>query len=577
VFTGKHPACGEKATPEYLGHGSFLHMPIYRDRSMKDTDKTKEELLAQIAGLKSRIEVLEKTEVDHHKNLEAALRKSEATYRELVDIFSAGIYEVDLTNGKFLSINDVMCEYTGYTREEFFEMKVWDILTEESLNIQLERYDKILRGESVPEIVELGLIDKNGRELVILVHPKITYENGQPVKATSIVHDITEKKKLEQELLKAQKLESLGVLAGGIAHDFNNFLSGIMGNISLAKLGVDQGEDITESLDEALRVASRASALTRQLLVFSKGGAPVKKTASISEVLRDSTIFALRGSSVKCEFNIAEDLWPVRVDIGQFSQVIHNLAINAVQAMPQGGTIRLHAHNADLKDPSGLPLKAGRYTKISLQDQGLGIPRDHLAKIFDPYFTTKHKGSGLGLTMTYSTVHAHDGHIAVESEMGKGTTFRIYMPASHEELVESEDREVRLKKGSGKILVMDDDEAIREVTEKILMELGYEVGSASDGAETIALYRNAAQSGRPFDAVIMDLTIPGGMGGKEAIRQLLRIDPQVSAIVSSGYSNDPIMSEYEKYGFRGVATKPYRIEKLSWVLHDVLVEAKEGD
>ncbi len=543
---------------------------------MKDTDKTKEELIAQIAELKRRIERFEKAEVDHHKNMEAALRKSEATYRELVDIFSAGIYEIDLTNGKFLSVNDVMCEYTGYTKEEFFEMKSWDVLTEDSLKIQLERYDKILRGESVPEIVELELIDKNGRELVILVHPKITYENGQPVKVTSIVHDITEKKRLEQELLKAQKLESLGVLAGGIAHDFNNFLSGIMGNISLAKLGADQGEDITESLDEALRVASRASALTRQLLVFSKGGAPVKKTASISEVLRDSTIFALRGSKVKCEFNIAEDLWPVRVDIGQFSQVIHNLAINAVQAMPQGGTIRLHAHNADLKAQSGLPLEDGRYAKISLQDEGLGIPRDHLAKVFDPYFTTKHKGSGLGLTMTYSTVHAHDGHIAVESEMGKGTTFRIYMPASHEELVEGEDREVRLKKGSGKILVMDDDEAIREVTEKILMELGYEVGSASDGAETITLYQNAAKSGRPFDAVIMDLTIPGGMGGKEAIQQLLRIDPKVNAIVSSGYSNDPIMSEYEKYGFRGVATKPYRIEKLSWVLHDVLVEAKEG-
>ena len=176
---------------------------------------------------------------------------------------------------------------------------------------------------------------------------------------------------------------------------------------------------------------------------------------------------------VKCEFSIAEDLWPVRVDLGQFSQVIHNLVLNAVQAMPQGGSIRLHARNAELEDQSGLPLEAGRYAKISLQDVGLGIPQEHLAKVFDPYFTTKREGSGLGLTMTYTTIHAHDGHIAVESEMAKGTTFRIYMPASHEELVESEDREVQLKKGSGKILVMDDDEAIREVTEKILMELGY--------------------------------------------------------------------------------------------------------
>ncbi len=410
-----------------------------------------------------------------------------------------------------------------------------------------------------------------------LINSKIEYENGQPVRTTTIFHDITEKKRLEQELLKAQKLESLGVLAGGIAHDFNNFLSGIMGNISLAKLEADQGENIFEALDEALRVTSRASALTRQLLVFSKGGAPVKKTASITDVLRESTVFALRGSKVKCEFNITEGLWPVSVDLGQFSQVIHNLALNAIQAMPQGGTIRLHARNATLEALSGLPLEAGRYVKISLQDEGLGIPREHLAKIFDPYFTTKHQGSGLGLSMTYTTINAHDGHIAVESEMGKGTTFRIYMPASHEELVESEDREARLKKGAGNILVMDDDEAIRQVTEKILMELGYEVCCASDGAETIALYQDAARSGRPFDAVIMDLTIPGGMGGKEAIQELLSIDPQVTAIVSSGYSNDPIMSDFKKFGFRGVATKPYSIEKLSWVLHDVLMESKERD
>jgi PAS domain S-box-containing protein len=544
---------------------------------MKDTDKSKEELLAQIAELKNRIEILEKTKIDHHQSLEAALRESEAKYRQLVEVGPAGIYELDLTTFNFLSVNDVMCEYMGYTKEEFLGMKVWDVLTEESLKKNLERYDKMLRGESVPDIAEYEIITKDGREICILVNSSIEYENDIPVKATTVCQNITERKLLEQEILKAQKLESLGVLAGGIAHDFNNFLSGIMGNISLGKLGAGQGEDITESLDEALRVASRASALTRQLLVFSKGGAPVKKTASISEVLRDSTIFALRGSKVKCEFSIAEDLWPVRVDLGQFSQVIHNLALNAVQAMPQGGTIRLFANNADLKAQSGLPLESGKYAEISLQDEGLGIPREHLAKVFDPYFTTKHKGSGLGLTMTYSTIHAHDGHIAVESEMGKGTTFRIYMPASHEEMVESEDREVQLMMGSGKILVMDDDEAIREVTEKILIELGYEVGSASDGAETIALYRDAAQSGQPFDAVIMDLTIPGGMGGKEAIQQLLKFDPKVSAIVSSGYSNDPIMAEYEKYGFRGVATKPYRIEKLSWVLHDVLTEVKEEE
>ena len=475
---------------------------------MKDTDKTKEELLAEIAELTRRIDILENAETDRHKTLEEALRESEAKYRRLVDVAPAAIWEIDLTTGKFISVNDVACEYSGYTKEELLEFRWWDLFTEDSLNRQLERYDKILKGESVPDIAEYEFIGKNGREVVMLVHPKFTYENGKPVKVTTFAHDITEKKKLEEEVLKAQKLESLGVLAGGIAHDFNNFLSGIMGNISLAKLETDQGEDNIEALDEALRVASRASALTRQLLVFSKGGAPVKKTASIAEVLRDSTVFALRGSKVKYEFSIAEDLWPLKVDLGQFSQVLHNLAINGVQAMPQGGTIRLRACNVALEALSGLPLKAGRYVKISLQDSGLGIPQEHLAKVFDPYFTTKHRGSGLGLTMTYTTIHAHDGHIAVDSKMGKGTTFRIYMPASYEELVESEDREAQLKRGEGKILVMDDEETIRNVTEKILMELGYDVSCASDGAETIGLYQDAARIGQPFDAVIMDLTIP---------------------------------------------------------------------
>ena len=260
---------------------------------MKDTDKTKEELLAQIAELKSRIKILEKAKVDHYKALEAALRESEAKYRQLVEVGPAGIYELDLTTYNFLSVNDVMCEYMGYTKEEFLGMKVWDVLTEESLKKNLDRYDKMLRGESVPDIAEYEILTKDGREICILVNSNVEYENDIPVKATVVCQNITERKLLEQEIIKAQKLESLGVLAGGIAHDFNNFLSGIMGNISLGKLGADQGEDITESLDEALRVASRASALTRQLLVFSKGGAPVKKTASISEVLRDSTIFAL--------------------------------------------------------------------------------------------------------------------------------------------------------------------------------------------------------------------------------------------------------------------------------------------
>jgi two-component system cell cycle sensor histidine kinase/response regulator CckA len=330
-----------------------------------------------------------------------------------------------------------------------------------------------------------------------------------------------------------------------------------------------------ESLDEALRVTSKASALTQQLLVFSKGGAPVKKAASIAEVLRESAAFTLRGSKVKCEYHISEDLWPVKVDVGQFSQVIHNLIINAMQAMSRGGQITLSAGNVTIPKIFDLPLNPGRYVVITIQDQGKGIAPENLPKIFDPYFTTKAKGSGLGLTMTYTTIKRHDGHISASSEVGKGTTFQIYLPATEEVPEKTVERAARPIRGVGRILVMDDEEFLRKVAERMLLDLGYEVQCVRDGAEAIAMYEAAKGTGQPFDAVIMDLTIPGGMGGKETISQLLQIDQKARCIVSSGYSNDPIMSNYKGFGFKGVVSKPYQVTELSWVLHDVLAQGSD--
>ena len=511
------------------------------------------------------------------RNIEKALRESETKYRQLFEYAPAGIYEVDMKTGDFISVNDVMCEYTGYTKEEFLSMAVWDVLDKDSLKQSLERFDKQQKGEHVPELAEYEITGKNKRKLWVLVNTKIHYENHQPNKATVVAHDITERKKLEQEISKAQKLESLGILAGGIAHDFNNLLSAIMGNISLAKLRVEQGEDTVDLLEKALKASSNAKSLTQQLLVFSKGGAPIKKESSISAILKESTEFALRGSKVKCEFNIEENLWHIRVDLGQLDQVIHNLTLNAVQAMPEGGTLSISAKNWRVGPESGLTLRRGKYIKIAFEDRGIGISEKHINKIFDPYYSTKASGSGLGLTMTYAVIQRHNGLIAVESEVSKGTTFNIFLPAVRKSTVGAEIKTFNIVKGKGKILVMDDEKTIREISKEMISTLGYDVQCAADGNETLELYQKAIQDKKPFDTIIMDLTIPGGLGGKETMMQLKQIDPDVRVIVSSGYSNDPIMADFTKYGFMGVVRKPYGIEEISRVLHNVITGSIDPD
>ena len=377
--------------------------------------------------------------------------------------------------------------------------------------------------------------------------------------------DITERKRLEEELLRAQKLESMGVLAGGIAHDFNNILTTILGNVSLAREKVDPDDEVFDLLMEAETASIRAQTLTRQLLTFAKGGSPVRETASISDILKESSLFVLRGSKSSCEFSIAEGLWTADVDVGQIIQIINNIIINANQAMPKGGTIQIAAANLIIEGRHNLPVNPGRYISISIKDSGVGIAKKHLLDIFDPYFTTKQEGCGLGLTTTYSIVKKHAGHITVESQLGVGTTFHIYLPASDKAIPEKE--EAKIIKGQGRILVMDDEAPIRKMIGRMLGNLGYESEFANDGAETI---RKVKESEKPYDAVILDLTIPGGMGGKEAINKLLEIDPEIKAIVSSGYSDDPVLANFQEYGFKGMMPKPFESLSLGKVLHDVL-------
>jgi len=325
-------------------------------------------------------------------------------------------------------------------------------------------------------------------------------------------------------------------------------------------------------LSAAETASVRAQGLTRQLLTFAKDGMPIKETASIQNLIKESSLFVLRGSKSECEFQIAEDLWPVEADLVQISQVISNIAINANQAMPEGGIILIKAENIMPENMHEILVKPGRYIHLSIKDQGVGIAEKHLSKIFDPYFTTKQAGSGLGLATAYSIINKHNGHISVNSPPGAGTTFNIYLPASDKEVTKKE--EAVLITGSGKILMMDDDKLLKEMAEDMLDMLGYESEFAEDGAEAIEMYKRARESEKPYDAVIMDLTIPGGMGGIEAIKILLEMDPEVKAIVFSGYSDGEVMSNFHEYGFKGMMPKPFNSYTLGKVLNDVLKDSE---
>jgi signal transduction histidine kinase/CheY-like chemotaxis protein len=399
---------------------------------------------------------------------------------------------------------------------------------------------------------------------------------GKFAGAVLVFRDVTEKVRADNELMKRKELESLGILAGGIAHDFNNFLSGILGNISLAKLTVDTENKAYTRLEGAEKASIGAKALATKLLAFAKGGKPLRKPMSLESVLRDSSGFAVMGSNCRCEFHIPKGLWPVVADTAQIGQVIGNLVINAVHAMSGGGTIRIHAENATVCEGDVQYVKAGDFVKVEVVDQGAGIPKENQQKIFDPYFTTKERGTGLGLATSYAIMKGHGGNIFVESEPGAGTTFRLYLPAARGQVLpEGKSGPGTIIKGSGRVLVMDDEELILDVVAGILDHLGYEPFSAKDGAEAIEKYAKAVDSGEPFNAVIMDLTIPGGMGGKEAAAKLLGLYPGAKLIVSSGYSDDPVMAEFAKYGFRGFVAKPCRIEELSRVLHEVILGRTE--
>lgn len=515
-----------------------------------------------------------------HK-MEKQLKESEEWFSTTLKCIGDAVITTD-KNGYITFLNPVAEQLTGWKQSEILNKKlteVFNIINEDTREPITEDPVSLVLQEGHLETLpnKTVLISRDGTERLIgdSVSP-IKDENREIIGVVLIFRDETDKHRLQEEIQKVQKLESIGKLAGGIAHDFNNILTAIVGNISLAKMKVNNDDRIYDLLDAAENAAFQARDLTLQLLTFSKGGNPVKKITSIYELLTKSTKFALRGSNVKFKLDIADELWPVEIDEGQINQVINNVIFNAEQSMPKGGTIKITAVNFPVTNKNTtLPLKNMDYVKIAIKDEGSGIPEKELSKIFDPYYSTNPKGSGLGLTISFSIITKHEGIMTAESKPGEGTTIFIYLPVFTKEIIEKEIEVPSGKKHKNininhKILVMDDEQILRDLASKMLTNFGYKVDIASNGSEAIELYVKSIEANEVYDLVIMDLTIPGGMGGKEAISELLAIDPEAKAIVCSGYHNDPIIANYKDYGFADALTKPYKISELDYKIKELL-------
>jgi PAS domain S-box-containing protein len=486
-----------------------------------------------------------------------------------------GVITAD-TAGRVTLINRVAEALTGWTQEEGAGRLLGELFHLEDERTRERREDSLAHVLATGTAIDLPpatLRSRSGEErLIEATAAPIRDRDGTTIGVVLAFRDVAARRQLQEERLRASKLESIGSLAGGIAHDFNNLLTTVLGSLSLARdPGAPAGAH-AEALAAAEGATLRARDLTRQLLTFAEGGAPIKTTSALRALIQDAARFTLRNTPVRAEFSIPEELWPAEVDEGQFGHVISHLVRNAEQAMPEGGTLRLRCHNVLVgagEAGAALPLRQGRYVVIAVEDEGGGIPADVLPRIFDPYFTTRAAGSGLGLAICYSVVARHGGIITADSEPGRGSTFRVYLPAAAPPAAEPI-AAPRVTPAEHRILVMDDDDMVGTVVQRMLVRLGYDVALARDGAEAVLLYQQERDAARPFSAVIMDLTVPGGMGGKEAVQQLRTIAPALKAIVSSGYFNDPIMAHPREHGFDAVIAKPYQLEALRRVLEQVL-------
>ena len=510
--------------------------------------------------------------------LEQNLIESEEKFRLLMELATDGVLVVQ--DGKIKEVNYYLAKMCGYAIDEVLDTDLASFFHPDDIETIEKIYERPLKDDNELAVHELTLMCKTGlRVEAEVIAGRFIFQN-KPSNLL-VVRDISERSRTQRELVKARQLESIAALSGGIAHDYNNLLTAIIGNITLAQNYLDPDDKVFLLLSQALAASQTAKDLTQKLITFSKGGAPDKKITDVAKLVKSTTEFTLSGSNLKCEYQFSEDLSAVEVDGNQIGQAIHNVIMNAREAMPQGGPLKISAKN--LKSSQDLPgLRQGKYIKITITDRGKGIPKKNLDRIFNPYFSTKNlgdkKGTGLGLSICHSIIKKHGGNVTVSSTYGKGAAFQIYLPCANGKTPDQQDTRTTEQEipifGEGRILIMDDEAMIRKLAGELLTYLGYTVDFAIDGSEAVNRYEEALKSNARFDAVILDLTVKGGMGGKEAIQKLAKIDPHVIGIVSSGYSNDPVIAEFERHGFTGVVTKPYTMGELSEKLNQALVNSR---
>ena len=526
---------------------------------------------------------VEETQALHREAIEA-LEQARRAERALADekerlsvtlrSVGDGVIATDL-EGRVRLVNRAAEQLTGWTQEEAIGMpiaRVFQSLDQDTREFRNPLEDFSRDPNRTARFTRLAARDHSERPIEEVAAP-LQDATGRTMGMVLAFRDISDALRMQEERARADKLASLGLLAGGIAHDFNNILMAVMGNVSMARATLPNTGQAVTALAQAEQACVRARHLTWNLLTFSKGGAPDKKTITLPHFLEEAARLALRGSSVPYTLHVDPDLWPVHVDDRQLAQVVNNILINAQQAMPRGGAIDIVAENVverEQRSEYALQADPGPYVRISISDKGMGIPPENLGSIFDPYFTTKQAGSGLGLATSHSIIKNHGGFFLVESTLGRGTTVRVHLPASLNRELEESTGTIDRVSGGGRILVMDGDATFRALAVTMLEFLGYTPEVVSSGSAAVERYKRALASGCPFDAVILDLVVPEGMGGREAMAQLGVIDRKVTAILSSGYVEDSMVGELQQLGFKAIIAKPFTLNELSNTLHAVM-------